>query len=68
MYPGTADWMQKEITALTPSTTKIKIIAPPERKYSAWIEGYILAFLSRPTVAFFVEEFHPDKVMAMRMY
>merc|ERR1711988_1644711 len=29
MYPGIADRMQKEITALAPST--IKIIAPPER-------------------------------------
>merc|ERR1712012_1025393 len=34
MYPGIADRMQKEITALAPSTIKIKIIAPPERKYS----------------------------------
>merc|ERR1712079_573285 len=31
--------MQKEITALAPSTIKIKIIAPPERKYSVWIGG-----------------------------
>merc|ERR1711994_737913 len=29
--------MQKEITALAPPTMKIKIIAPPERKYSVWI-------------------------------
>merc|ERR1711974_214640 len=29
MYPGIADRMQKEITALAPSTIKIKIIAPP---------------------------------------
>ncbi|TKR58276.1 hypothetical protein L596_029743 [Steinernema carpocapsae] len=29
MYPGIADRMQKEITALAPSTMKIKIIAPP---------------------------------------
>merc|ERR1712117_746853 len=36
MYPGIADRMQKEITALAPSTIKIKIIAPPERKYSVW--------------------------------
>merc|ERR1719509_179382 len=34
MYPGIADRMQKEITALAPSPIKIKIIAPPERKYS----------------------------------
>merc|ERR1712127_1268 len=46
MYPGIADRMQKEITALAPSTIKIKIIAPPERKYSVWIGGSILASLS----------------------
>jgi len=46
MYPGVADRMQKEITSLAPSTLKIKIIAPPERKYSVWIGGSILASLS----------------------
>merc|ERR1719187_753065 len=46
MYPGIADRMQKEITALAPSTMKIKMIAPPERKYSVWIGGSILASLS----------------------
>ncbi|XP_034314727.2 uncharacterized protein [Magallana gigas] len=46
MFPGIADRMQKEITALAPSTMKIKIIAPPERKYSVWIGGSILASLS----------------------
>uniref|UniRef100_A0A8C6ALG1 Actin beta like 2 n=1 Tax=Monodon monoceros TaxID=40151 RepID=A0A8C6ALG1_MONMO len=29
MYPGTVDWMQKEIVALAPSTMKTKIIASP---------------------------------------
>jgi len=46
MYPGLADRMQKEISALAPPTMKIKIIAPPERKYSVWIGGSILASLS----------------------
>merc|ERR1712226_1498370 len=46
MYPGIADRMQKEITALAPSTIKIKIITPPERKYSVWIGGSILSSLS----------------------
>merc|ERR1711974_588281 len=46
MYPGIADGMQKEITALAPSTIKIKIIAPPERKCSVGIGGSILASLS----------------------
>ncbi|TWW59065.1 Actin, alpha anomalous [Takifugu flavidus] len=46
LFPGIADRMQKEITALAPSTMKIQIIAPPERKYSVWIGGSILASLS----------------------
>ncbi|KAI8854743.1 hypothetical protein BC829DRAFT_379548 [Chytridium lagenaria] len=46
MYPGIADRMQREITALAPSSMKIKIVAPPERKYSVWIGGSILASLS----------------------
>merc|ERR1712170_182738 len=46
MYAGIADRMQKEITSLAPPTMKIKIIAPPERKYSVWIGGSILASLS----------------------
>uniref|UniRef100_A0A3Q3AE86 Actin, clone 302-like n=2 Tax=Kryptolebias marmoratus TaxID=37003 RepID=A0A3Q3AE86_KRYMA len=46
MLPGFAERMQKEITAQAPATMKIKIIAPPERKYSVWIGGSILASLS----------------------
>ncbi|EON96074.1 putative actin protein [Phaeoacremonium minimum UCRPA7] len=46
MYPGIADRMQKEMTALAPSSMKVKIVAPPERKYSVWIGGSILASLS----------------------
>merc|ERR1719354_156255 len=46
MFAGIADRMTKELTQLAPSTMKIKIIAPPERKYSVWIGGSILASLS----------------------
>merc|ERR1711939_1156212 len=46
MYAGIADRMQKEITALAPSSMKVKIVAPPERKSSVWIGGSILASLS----------------------
>merc|ERR1711941_19336 len=46
MFPGIAERMNKELVALAPSTMKIKIIAPPERKYSVWIGGSILASLS----------------------
>uniref|UniRef100_A0A2L2Z741 Protein CBG24442 n=1 Tax=Parasteatoda tepidariorum TaxID=114398 RepID=A0A2L2Z741_PARTP len=43
MYPGNADRKQKENTALAQSTMNIKINAPPERKYSIRIGGYIIA-------------------------
>ena len=46
MFDGIADRLSKEITALAPSTMKIKVVAPPERKYSVWIGGSILASLS----------------------
>jgi len=42
MLPGIADRMQKELTALAPSTMDIKINSPPERKVSVWIGGYIM--------------------------
>jgi len=46
MFPGIAERMTKELSALAPSTMKIKVVAPPERKYSVWIGGSILASLS----------------------
>jgi len=46
MYHGIDKRMDKEIVALAPPTMKIKIVAPPERKYSVWIGGSILASLS----------------------
>jgi len=46
MFPGIADRMQKELVNLAPSTIKVKVLAPPERKYSVWIGGSILASLS----------------------
>jgi actin len=46
MFPGIAERMQKELTELAPVGCKINIIAPHERKYSAWIGGSILSSLS----------------------
>ncbi|KAA0169198.1 hypothetical protein FNF27_07017 [Cafeteria roenbergensis] len=46
MYPGIAERLTKEVTALAPPTMKIKVVAPPERKYSVWIGGSILSSLS----------------------
>jgi len=46
MYEGIPERVQKEIKALAPDSMTIKIIAPPERKYSVWIGGSILSSLS----------------------
>eukprot|EP00253_Pinus_taeda_P032227 PITA_32227 len=46
MFPGIADRMSKEVAALAPNSVKVKVVAPPERKYSVWIGGSILASLS----------------------
>merc|ERR1711966_410852 len=45
MFAGVGERMTKELTALAPSTMKIKVIAPPERKYSVWIGGSVLSSL-----------------------
>jgi len=46
MFNGIAERVNKEIVALAPSTMKIKVVAPAERKYSVWIGGSILSSLS----------------------
>eukprot|EP01068_Selenidium_serpulae_P012140 Selendium_serpulae@DN5775_c0_g1_i2.p1 len=46
MYDGIGERMTKELTSLAPGTMKIKVVAPPERKYSVWIGGSILSSLS----------------------
>ncbi len=46
MFEGIAERMTKELTTLAPASMKIKVVAPPERKYSVWIGGSILASLS----------------------
>ena len=38
--------LSKEIVSLAPSSLKIKVIAPPERKYSIWMGGSILSSLN----------------------
>ena len=46
MYPGLQERLQKDIAAMAPPSVKVKVIAPPERKYSVWIGGSILASLT----------------------
>jgi len=46
MFKGIPERLEKEIKQLAPQGMDIKVIAPPERKYSVWIGGSILASLS----------------------
>jgi len=46
MFGGIAERLHKEMTALAPAAIKVKVVAPPERKYSVWIGGSILSSLS----------------------
>jgi actin-related protein len=45
LFPGFAERMQKELSTLAPSMETC-VVAPPERKYSAWLGGSKLASLS----------------------
>lgn len=46
MFDGISERLSLEMTQLAPSTMKIKVVAPPERKFSVWIGGSILSSLS----------------------
>eukprot|EP01006_Ploeotia_vitrea_P043153 TRINITY_DN66696_c1_g3_i1.p1 TRINITY_DN66696_c1_g3~~TRINITY_DN66696_c1_g3_i1.p1 ORF type:complete len:416 (-),score=58.87 TRINITY_DN66696_c1_g3_i1:50-1132(-) len=46
MFEGLPSRVKKEVSELVPSGMNVKVVAPPERKYSVWIGGSILASLS----------------------
>jgi actin len=52
--------IEKEIMRLAPDTMKIKVVAPPERKYAVWIGGSILASLATFPQMVITHEEHND--------
>ena len=46
MFPGMSERMLHDITAMVNSATKVRVDAPPDRKYAAWIGGCILSSLA----------------------
>ena len=46
LFEGMAQRMWHEMHNLAPTNNRIKVLAPPERKYSVWLGGSILASLS----------------------
>ena len=45
MFEGIAERITKEIKQAAPDSMSIKVVAPPDRKYSVWIGGSILSSL-----------------------
>jgi len=46
MFPGLAERLQFEMSALCLNHVEVNVVAPPERLYSVWIGGSILSSLS----------------------
>jgi len=46
MCPGFNERLTKELTNRAPPSMKVKVVVPPERKFSVWIGGSILSSLS----------------------
>jgi len=46
LFPGFGDRLLSEVKQLAPKEIKLRISAPPERKYSTWMGGSILASLT----------------------
>eukprot|EP01127_Copromyxa_protea_P023157 TRINITY_DN8600_c0_g1_i2.p1 TRINITY_DN8600_c0_g1~~TRINITY_DN8600_c0_g1_i2.p1 ORF type:complete len:1155 (-),score=243.02 TRINITY_DN8600_c0_g1_i2:30-3494(-) len=61
MFPGIDSRLQKELAALSPSSIKIKVIAPPEREYSTWIGGSIVSSLSTFIPSSMTQEDYEEK-------
>ncbi|KYR01481.1 actin [Tieghemostelium lacteum] len=43
LLPGLSERLKKEVSAFVPTNMKVNIIAPPERKISAWVGGSMLS-------------------------
>jgi actin, other eukaryote len=46
LLPGFHERVTKAVTSLAPSSMKVRVLAPPDRRYSAWIGGSVLSALS----------------------
>uniref|UniRef100_H2ZCW0 Uncharacterized protein n=1 Tax=Ciona savignyi TaxID=51511 RepID=H2ZCW0_CIOSA len=46
LFPGFSERIRKEISTRAPSTINVRTIAPPERKYTVWTGGSIIAELT----------------------
>ena len=59
---------EKELQSLAPTGKTVKVIAPPERKYSAWLGGAILSSMEKFKNAMFVSKKEYNEVGAGVIY
>ena len=59
---------EKELQSLAPTGKTVKVIAPPERKYSAWLGGAILSSMDKFKNAMFVSKKEYNEVGAGVIY
>ncbi|KAG2382441.1 hypothetical protein C9374_005643 [Naegleria lovaniensis] len=62
---GFSDRLVKEITSLAPASILVKVVSPPERKYSVWIGGSILGDLSSFQQYYLSKQEYDDEGPAM---
>jgi actin len=60
MFQGLPERLEQEIVRLAPSDVKVRVVAPPDRKYAAWIGGSILASLATFPAMAITQEVYND--------
>ena len=56
LTPGISERLTKDISAIAPASVRVRVVAPPERKYMTWIGGSIIASLSTFQKTWFTKE------------
>ncbi|KAK3271134.1 hypothetical protein CYMTET_20495 [Cymbomonas tetramitiformis] len=46
LAPGLLERLEREMVSLAPSSMRVRLVASPERRYSSWIGGSVLASLA----------------------
>jgi len=65
MYKGLDERMEEDIRGLAPAAMKVKVLAPPERKYSVWIGGSILSSLATFEESWITKEEYDESGVAI---
>lgn len=65
LFPGLDDRLQKELSALAPPATVVSVLAPGQRKDSAWVGGSTLASMPSFTTRWITSEEYDENGPAL---